>query len=92
MFPLGSSLMFDRYFPLIKAFHVDWFSIRHQSLSIPAYTEADSMVSPTRVMFPLCLLCDNTSWISSVMGSICKTYCGEIWKNMSTGYGRSYHS
>ena len=28
--PSGASLMFDSYFPLINALHVDWLSIMHQ--------------------------------------------------------------
>ena len=74
-FPSVAPLMFDRYFPLMTAFHVDWLSRRHQFSSILASDVSASLVSPTRNMLALQLLCDNDSWDSSVVAYICKTAC-----------------
>ena len=49
-FPSGASLMFESYFPLINALHVDWLSRRHQFSSIPASAAAAWMVSPTCII------------------------------------------
>ena len=49
-FPSGASLIFERYFPLINAFHFDWLSRRHQFSSILASAEAARMVSPKCIM------------------------------------------
>ena len=83
--------MFEKYFPFMKTFHVDWLSIRHQFLSMSDSTAVSRMVSPTRIVLVLHLLHDNTSWDLFLMGSICKTYCYEVWKKMSSGYGRLSH-
>ena len=71
-------LMFDRSFPLMKAFHVNLLPRRHQFSSIPDYFAAANMVSPTCIMLALPLLCDNASMILSVIGSVCKTFCDEL--------------
>ena len=75
----------------MKSLHVDWFSIRHQFSSISASDSAAMMVSPTRIIFVFHLLRKNTSWTLSMMGSICKTFCDEVWKNMNSWYGQSSH-
>ena len=91
-FPWGASLMFDRNFLLMKAFHFDWLSRRRQFSSIPAsYAEA-RMVSPTLIILVFPLLRESTYWTLSIMGSICKNYCDEVWENMSPGDRVSYHS
>ena len=72
--------MFEKYFPFMKTFHVDWLSIRHQFLSMSDSTAVYRMVSPTRIVLVLHLLHDNTSWDLFLMGYICNTYCYEVWK------------
>ena len=49
-FPSGASLIFERYFTLMNALHVNWLSRRHQFSSIPASAAAARMVSPTCIM------------------------------------------
>ena len=83
--------MFEKYFPFMNTFHVDWLSIRHQFLSMSDSTAVYRMVSPTYIILELSLFHKNTSWDLSVMGSICKNSCDEVYKNMSSGDGRSYH-
>ena len=61
-FPSGASQMFDGYFPLMKALHVELFSRRHHFLSIPSSDFISSMVSPTRIMLALSLLHYNSLW------------------------------
>ena len=84
--------MFDRYLPLMKALNVDWFTRSHQFSPIPASAASARMVSPTRIILALSLLSKNTSRNLSVMGSIWKAFCDEVWKNMSPGYVRSSYS
>ena len=74
----GAFLMFDRFLPLMKAFHFDWLSISHQFSSIMDSSEATRIVSPTRITLDSTLLCENDSLILSVPGSFCKTSCDEI--------------
>ena len=75
--------MFDIYFTLMKALCVKLLWMRHQFLSIPASAVEARMVYPKRIMLTLRLLQENTSLTLSVMGSISKTSCDQIWKNMS---------
>ena len=75
--------MFDRYLKLIKAFHVDWFSIKHQCSSIPASSAASRMIYPEHIMLVLRLLCENTSCTLYVMSYICNNSCDEVCQNMS---------
>ena len=84
----GSSVIFDRYLPLMKVLHVDWLSRRHQFYSIPDSSGASRILSPTQIMLVLRLLCENSSWYSSVLDCICKNSCDEVLHNMSTGDGR----
>ena len=61
-------MIFERYFPLINALHVDWFSRRHQFSSILASSAAARMVLPTCNMlastFLKLLLIDSVCWAS----------------------------
>ena len=84
--------MFDRYFPLMKALHVDLLSRRHQFSSFTDSVSAARMVSPTRIMLVFPLLCNNASLVLSVTGSFYKTYFDEVWHNIIPGDGRSSHS
>ena len=84
--------MFDIYFTFMKALHVYLLSRRHQFQSILASTAESRMVSPTKIMLALRLLRKNNYWTLSVMGSIFKTSCDEVWKNMSPGDGILSHS
>ena len=84
--------MFDRYFPLMKALHVDLLSRRHQFSSSTDSVSAARMVSPTRIMLVFPLLCNNASLVLSVTGSFYKTYSDEVWHNIIPGDGRSSHS
>ena len=49
------------------------------------------MVSPTHIMFEFRLLCEKNSWTLSVMVSIFKNSCVDVWKNMSPVDGISSH-
>ena len=84
--PLGSYLIFDRYFPLINAFHVDLLSRRHQFSSIPAFAVSSRMVFPTCVIMVLPL------FILLLIGSICGISCVEVLHNMRLGDGVLPHS
>ena len=57
----GASVMFDRYFPFMKALHVYLSSRRHQFSSILDSDAAARVVSTKRIMLTLNLLCENTS-------------------------------
>ena len=48
--PSGESLIFERYFSLMNALHVDWLSRRHSFSLILASAAAARMVSPTCIM------------------------------------------
>ena len=50
---LGASLIFDTYFPLMNALHVDWLLIRHQFSLISASNAEARMISPTCIMMAL---------------------------------------
>ena len=75
----------------MKALYVDWLLKGQHFLSISASVEAFRMVSPTHIMLEFHLLRKNIYFTSSVMGSIFKTSRDEIYTNMSTGDGISYH-
>ena len=85
-FPLVSSMIFERYFLLMNALHVDWLSRRHQFSSIPASAAAARMVLPTCIMmeFPYLTLL--------LIGSFYRNSCVEVWQNMRPGVGSSPHS
>ena len=59
--------------------------------AIPVSDAAARMVSTIPIMLVLRLLRKNNYWTSFVMGSICKTSCGGVWKNLIPGYKRSSH-
>ena len=89
-YPLGESMMFDRYLLLMKELNVDWLLRSHKFSSLLASAAASSrMVYPTHIMSVLHLLYDNTSWDFSVIVSIWNTSCDEVWQNMSPRDGRS---
>ena len=90
--PSGAFLVFYRYFPLMKALHVDWLPRRHQFSSITYPAAASRMVSTTCITLDFCVLCENASLISSVIGSVCNNYCDEVWQHMSPWDGSSSHS
>ena len=75
-----SSLIFDRDFTLVNALNVDWLSRRHQFSLIPESIVAVRMVSPTCIMlaFPFFIL--------SLIGSVCRNSCVDVWQNISPGY------
>ena len=85
-FPSGVSLVFERYFPLMNALHVDWLSRRHQFSSIPASAVSARMVSPT------CIILAIPFFTLLLIGSVCGTSCVEVAHNMSPGDGGSTHS
>ena len=70
--------MFEKYFPLIKAVHVDLLPRRHQLLSNTGSDAAARMVSLTRITVEFRLLCKNNYLLSSVIGSAYKTSCDEL--------------
>ena len=90
-YPSGASLMFDRYFPLMKALRVYWFLRRHKCSSIQAYDAAASIVYTTRIMLAFLFLCENAYCASYVLPSIFNTACGEVWQNTSPVDGISSH-
>ena len=85
-FPYGASLIFERYFLLLNALHVDWFSMRHQFSSITASAAAARMVSPICIMLAL------PFFTLLLIGSVCGTFCVEVWNNMRPGDGGLPHS
>ena len=84
-FPPGASLIFDRYFSLMNALHVDWLSRRHKFSSILASAGAARMVLPTCMIlvspFLTLLLISSVFWTSWV----------EVWNNMRLGDGSLLH-
>ena len=72
--------MLDRYLLLMKAFHVDLLSRRHQFSSITASSASVRMVSTTQIMFVLHFLRGSNFWNLSVLGSTWKTSYDEVWK------------
>ena len=84
--PPGSSLMFESYFPLINAFHVNWLSRRHQFSSIPASAAASRMVSPT------CIMLASTFLTLLLIDWFCRASWVEVWQNMRSVDGSSPHS
>ena len=83
--------MFDRYFPLMEEFHIDWLSRIHQFTSILVSAAANSILYPTQIILALSLLRENTYWNLYVMDYIWKTSFDEVWKNTIPVYGRSPH-
>ena len=84
--PSRESIIFERYFPLINALHVDWLSRRHKFSSIQASAAATRMVSPTCLMLELPLL------TLLLIDSVCWEYWVEFWQKMRSGYGSSPRS
>ena len=74
--------MFDIYVSLMKALHVDWLSRRQQFSSMTASAAAARMVSTTRILLVLRLLWEKNSWASTVLVSIWRTSCDEVWLSM----------
>ena len=91
-FPAGAFLVFDKYLPLMKALHVDLLSRRHQFSSITDSDATARMVSFTCITLVLPLLCDNAYLILSVILSVCKNSCDEVWQNTSPRDRRPSHS
>ena len=58
--------------------------------SILDYADASRMVYTTHIMSVLRSLYGNASWDSSILASICKIACDEVWEKMSLGDGISY--
>ena len=79
-FPLGASLVFERYFPLMNALHVDWLSRRHKFSLIPFSTAAARMVSPTLIILKL------PFFILLLIGSVCGTSCVDGWQKTRPVY------
>ena len=84
--PLGASLIFESYFLLMNALHVDWLSRRHQFSTIPASDAAARMVLPT------CIILASPLPILLFTDSVCQTYSVEVCQNMSPGDGNFPHS
>ena len=53
-------LMFDRYLTLMKALHVDWLSRRHPFSSMLSHAASARIISTTRIILSLRLLCDKS--------------------------------
>ena len=85
-FLLGAFLIFENYFRLMNALHVDWLSIRHQLSLILASVVASRMVSLT------CIIMVLPFFILLLIGSVCRKSCVEVFQNMIPGDGGSPHS
>ena len=83
---LGASLIFEGYFLLINALHVDWLSRRHQFSSIKASAAAPMTVSPT------CIIMESSFLTLVLIGSVCWTSWVEVWQNMRPWDVSSPHS
>ena len=83
--PLGASLIFESYFPLMNALHFNWFLRRHQFSFKPSSAAAD------RMLFPTCILLTSPLFNFLLIVSACSTSCVDVWKNMITGDGGSLH-
>ena len=64
IFQSVSSLMFDRYLPLMKSLQVDWLLRRHQFSSIPDSAAESRMLSLTCIMLALRFFCGNYSMMA----------------------------
>ena len=85
-FPPGVPIIFERYFLLMNALHVDWLSRMNHFSSITASATAARMVSPTCIILALPL------FVLLLIGSLCGTSCVEVWQNISPVDGVSPHS
>ena len=84
-YPSGESLIFERYFLLVNAFHVDCLSRRHQFSSIMA------SAAESRMVFPTCIIMEFPFLKLLLMGSVCDTSCVDFWQNMRPIDGSSPH-
>ena len=84
-FPSGASLIFERYFMLMNALHVNWLPRRHQFSLVPASDTVSRMVSPK------CIIMALPFFILLLIGSVCGTSCVEVWQNTSPGDGGLNH-
>ena len=74
-YPSGASLIFERYFLLMNALHVDWLSRRNNFSSSPASSVAARMVLPTFIMLVLFLTL-------LLIYCFCRTSCVEVCQKM----------
>ena len=66
---------------MMNALHVDLLVRRHQFSLIPASNVASRMVSS------ICVILALLFFVLFLVGSVCRTSCVEVWKNMSSGDG-----
>ena len=85
-FSSGGSMIFERYFSVINALHINWLSRRRQFSSILASAAAARMLSPECIMMALPFLA--LLLICSVFG----ISFVEVWHKMRPGDGSSPHS
>ena len=81
--PLGTFLIFERYFPLMNALHVYWYLRRQQISLILNYATSDRMVSPTCIMLTL------PFFILLLLGTVFRTSYVKVWQSISPVDGGS---